>query len=221
MPFKSRSLKELIPLTPYLVVALIIFIAALSGLVSLADEVIEGETLAVDIRLLELINRMSTPWLDNIFIWITWLGDIIFVTAATTVACATLVKKSRQRAAVFIASSVIGSVIISNSLKLLFARPRPDLWQALVTESTFSFPSGHAIASSTLALSTSIVLWRSKWRWSAIAVGAVYVALIGFSRLYLGAHYPSDVLAGWLVSTCWVLIVAGVMSLRLSRLRTA
>lgn len=211
MPFKNRSLRELIPLTPYMAVALIVFIAALSGLVSLADEVVEGEALAVDVRLLELINQISTPWLDDLFIWITWLGDIIFVAAATTVACAILAKRSRQRAAVFIASSVIGSVIISNSLKLLFARARPDLWQSLVAESTFSFPSGHAIASSTLALSVSIILWRTKWRWSAVTVGVLYVVLVGFSRLYLGAHYPSDVLAGWLVSTCWVLMVGGIM----------
>lgn len=214
MSSRNRSIEEFIPLAPYLVVVLIVFILALSGFAWLADEVTEVETLAIDIELLRYINQLSAPWLDNLFIFITWLGDIIFVATAAALTCLVLAKRARQRSAIFMASNIIGSVIISHSLKLLFARQRPDLWQALVTESTFSFPSGHAIASCTLALSICIVLWRTKWRWSAVILGAIYVALVGFSRLYLGIHYPSDVIGGWLISIDWVLIVFMISMLK-------
>lgn len=213
MGLPKRLFHEYGPVLPYLVGALIVFIAAVSGFVSLAEEVREGDALAVDVKILELINQLSAPWLDSFFTFATHLGDVIAVAAVGLAACAVLFKKRQHRSVVLLVASVLGAVIISHSLKLLFARPRPELWEALVNVTTFSFPSGHAIASSALALTLAYISWATKWRVAAVITGVVYAFLVGLSRLYLGVHYPSDVVAGWLVSTAWVLIVVGVFHL--------
>lgn len=213
MIFRSRSFRDFLPFTLYITGALFVFIVAVSGFVALADEVREGEALAIDVRILEMINQISTAWLDRFFTVVTWLGDFLFVTAVSVGLCGVLLKKRAYRSVATVASVMLGAVFISQALKLLFARPRPELWEALVHVSTPSFPSGHAIASSALALTVVYFLWSKAWRLSVVVIGVLYVVLIGFSRLYLGVHYPSDVVAGWLVSTAWFVIVVSTIHL--------
>ena len=104
-----------------------------------------------------------------------------------------------------------GAALLNMVLKLIFERPRPDLWEQLIIETSFSFPSGHAMASSALAFSVIAIAWNTRFRWYAVGVGVLFMLVIGFSRLYLGVHYPTDVLAGWFVSGAWVLLVALVV----------
>lgn len=103
--------------------------------------------------------------------------------------------------------TIIGSVILNLLLKLVFVRDRPTLWKSLVTEKSFSFPSGHAMASMTLALMITWVFWYSPVKNLVMFLATGYVLIIGFGRLYLGVHYPSDVLMGWIVSLAWVAII--------------
>src|SRR3990167_6860759 len=100
--------------------------------------------------------------------------------------------------------------LLNFGLKLLFGRSRPELWTHLVTESSYSFPSGHAMLSSALALALVSIFWGTKYRVTVAIGAALYIAMIGFTRLYLGVHYPSDIIAGWCASFAWVIIVTSI-----------
>jgi undecaprenyl-diphosphatase len=82
----------------------------------------------------------------------------------------------------------------------LLHRARPHLWTSPAPEFDYGFPSGHAMASMTLVAALSILSWNSRWRWFVLIIGTLFVLIIGWTRLYLGVHYPSDVLAGWMVA---------------------
>ena len=107
-----------------------------------------------------------------------------------------------------------GATVMNQVLKYIFERARPQLWEQLVHETSYSFPSGHAMVSAALGLAVVAALWNSRWRWWAVGVATVYILFVGFSRLYLGVHYPTDVLGGWLVSAAWVTAVALVLRRR-------
>lgn len=175
-----------------------------------ANEVLDGNTQQVDQGILKFISSFANPVLDQIVLMLTLFGGVAFVFFVTCIATVYLYKTKRQRLALFTAFS-LGGVLLTNSLlKLLFERERPALWESLVHESTYSFPSGHAALSCALALTAVIMMWRVRWRWVAVTVGALYILIIGFTRLYLAVHYPTDIIAGWLVASTWVLIVATI-----------
>ena len=83
-------------------------------------------------------------------------------------------------------------------------RMRPDLWLSITPETTYSFPSGHAMASATLAMAIIMLCWPTRARWWVTIVAIVLAVLVGVSRIYLGVHYPSDILTGWIASIAWV-----------------
>jgi undecaprenyl-diphosphatase len=199
-----------------LVAAFVFFGVPVFVFVRLAEEVREKDTLAFDDSVLRAINSISQPWLDALVASVTVLGGVIGVLVLTAGLALLLWSRKAYRALAQVAVGVGGAVVLNALLKLAFQRDRPQLWERIVTENSYSFPSGHAMASSALALSLIVSLWPTKWRWIAVAVGLVYVLAIGFSRLYLGVHYPTDVLAGWAVSTAWVMIVTVVLTRRIS-----
>jgi membrane-associated phospholipid phosphatase len=122
--------------------------------------------------------------------------------------------RQHRGAAYTLAAGVGGAAILNAVLKLSFQRVRPSLWIPIVHESSFSFPSGHAMASSALALTIMVLVWPTRWRWPAIVLGAAYIVLIGFTRVYLGVHYPSDVIGGWAVSFVWIMTMRAIISRR-------
>lgn len=158
----------------------------------------------MDARILLHINEWSSPWLDQLMLFVTNLGGYLFVLFATFIIAAFLIRTKRWYSAILVTIGVGGAAVITSILKLIFARDRPELWQVLEYESTYSFPSGHATLSFALALCIVALCWRTKWRWHVVGTAILYVALIGFSRLYLGVHYPTDILAGWTVAGVWV-----------------
>jgi membrane-associated phospholipid phosphatase len=89
--------------------------------------------------------------------------------------------------------------------KSAFARVRPDFWVSLLPETTFSFPSGHAMQSMAVVAGLVALTWRGRWRWPVALIGLCVVFLVGLSRIYLGVHYPSDILAGWTAALAWVI----------------
>jgi undecaprenyl-diphosphatase len=179
--------------------------------VGLADEVRDRDTLQFDEAVLRFVNQASTPALDRVVIAITNLGDKLAVVVFALVAGVMLYRSRRRRAAVVVLLGVAGAAALNLIIKSLFQRDRPELWERLVTETSYSFPSGHSMASSALALSLIIVMWNTKYRLPVVCILGVYAILVGLSRLYLGVHYPTDVLAGWLVSATWVGLVAQVV----------
>jgi undecaprenyl-diphosphatase len=92
----------------------------------------------------------------------------------------------------------------------------------VITETGYSFPSGHAMLSSALILSVVFIIWKTRFRWVGVIIGAILIGLIGLSRVYLGVHFPTDIVAGWSVSFVWVFIVLVVtksLSIELRRLK--
>jgi membrane-associated phospholipid phosphatase len=89
--------------------------------------------------------------------------------------------------------------------KATLQRVRPQLWQSPAPEYDYGFPSGHAMANIAFVVTVVILSWRRPWRGWIVGVGAIYVLTIAWTRLYLGVHYPSDILAGWLASVAWTI----------------
>lgn len=195
-------------ITIRLLFALVLFAACTLIFVRIAREVRLHETLPIDVAILNCVRDLSTPWLDVANRFLTQLGGVLFVPTVTIVLAGILWLKRYHDHALLIMAGVGGASVLSLVLKAFFARARPELWPSLVIETTFSFPSGHAMASSALATSIVAALWFTKWRWSAVIIGTVYVVIIGFTRLYLGVHYPSDIVAGWLLGVAWVAAVS-------------
>lgn len=190
-----------------LTVVTLIFWGAIGLFITVADEVLERQPIGIDHWALTTVHSFHQPWLDQVVIWLTGLGSAVFIAIITTILALTLVYYKRIRLALFIALASGGAAIMNYVLKALFQRDRPDLWQALVVERSYSFPSGHAMASSALAFGIMALLWNTRWRWLAILLGSLLIVVVGFTRIYLGVHYPSDVVAGWCVSFAWVVVV--------------
>ena len=122
-----------------------------------------------------------------------------------------LIRWRRKGDATFFAIAVSGAALINYVAKLGFARARPDLWVSISPEVTYSFPSGHAMSSLAVAGALIVLTCRSEWRVPITVLALLAVIGIGLSRIYLGVHYPSDILAGWAASTAWV---AGIVMAR-------
>lgn len=107
------------------------------------------------------------------------------------------------RAAAFSAVTLGGSGLLNVAAKQLFARERPALWESIAPEHNFSFPSGHAMGSMTLAWVLVLLAWPTRWRWPVLVAMLGFVPAVGWSRVHLGVHFPSDILAGWSLATAW------------------
>jgi membrane-associated phospholipid phosphatase len=181
----------------------------------LADNVIEDET-ASDQRLADWLHGRATDPLTDVFHAITFLGNFVTLLAVTLVAVAVLWRRSERTDAFFVALAFIGAQVLSNGMKLGFRRERPFFPDPLATESTFSFPSGHALVSLAVYGAIALVLARhlsSRWHQALLFAGTtVLVLAIGFSRLYLGVHFLSDVLAGFAAGAAWLsLLYVGLL----------
>ena len=182
-----------------------------AGFVHLTDEVIEGSTLHLDQAVLLGIHQVHSPWLDALVASTTDIGGLIGVVILTLLAVGLLCLARKYRAVVQLLIGVGGAGLMNVLLKNMFERARPDLWQWLVHESSYSFPSGHAMASSALAMSVVLILWHTRWRWGAVAAAALYTVYVGLTRLYLGVHYPSDIIGAWIISAAWVVLASMVI----------
>lgn len=207
MNYYIRSLVSTVVRNKRVAYAFLVFGVCIAFFASLADEVAENETLPYDQAVLRAVRGIATPTLDAVFVVGTDFGGIIGASVLGLLVAAYLVYKRQWRKTIFLAFALIGAALLSVLLKLIFIRDRPDLWEHLVSESSYSFPSGHAMGSSALAMAITVLGWKTHFRWLIIGVAAIYMIFIGFSRLYLGVHYPTDIVAGWLISAAWVSVV--------------
>jgi membrane-associated phospholipid phosphatase len=187
--------------------ALLVFAIPVTAFVGLANEIKKANPVPGDLAILHAIHHLSSPLLDTLFVIITTLGSAAAVIVGLVLLVAYLLRHNHRRDALFLATAVGGTAVLNVAFKLLFHRVRPTLWHQIVTETGYSFPSGHAMISCSLALTIMILCWPTRWRRTAIIGGTVYFVLVGISRLYLGVHYPSDVLGGWCVSIAWIYLV--------------
>lgn len=146
--------------------------------------------------LLQSIHGLHTPFLDGLFLFSHELGTLRFSALLALVAISWHVRRGERRAA--LAWLVVGLTTISvdSFVKPGFGRARPELWPRMIEPTSFSFPSGHALVSATLfPLFAWVTLRLRRIRFLVLGVGVPL--FVGFGRLYLGVHWPTDVLAGW------------------------
>lgn len=172
----------------------------------IATRVHERDDIRFDRSFLTWLNGFSSPGFDTFALLATQLGDSLITAVFIIGLAGVLWVKQRQRQAVFVLAAYGGAGFINFLLKHGFERDRPSLWTTLVTESSYSFPSGHAMLSSAIAFIIILLLWNTRYRWWAVVSGGLYAFIVGATRLYLGVHFPSDVVAGWCVSAAWALI---------------
>lgn len=170
---------------------------------ALMGEVQEKAVFWFDAPLLNSLHALTTPTLDHFFVITSRLGYRYGVVPVDALIVVLLVVQRRFRDGLFFGISVIGSAILNIAAKNHFARMRPDLWLSITPESTYSFPSGHAMGSATLGMAVVILCWRTRWRWPVLTLSVVFALLVGTSRVYLGVHFPSDILAGWAAAIAW------------------
>lgn len=163
---------------------------------ALAEDVWEHESFPWDQPVLLYLHSFASPRLDRVVVFVTNLGMGYGTIPASLLLVVWLVYRRRRRDAVFATVAIGGVAIIETLLKLLFHRVRPHLWAGVVTETDYGFPSGHATVNTAFAVTLAMLAWRTRWRWPVLAFAAAWVATIDLTRLYLGVHYPSDVLAG-------------------------
>ena len=187
----------------------------------LASEVMEGETLAFDRRIVLAFRKADDPsrpigpaWISSVLLDLTALGGptVIFLIVAAIVGFLTL--QGRYWTALFILLTAGSGELVNYAMKSLFFRPRPSIVPHLRDAFSSSFPSGHAMQSAIIYLTLGAMLMRlaerrlTKIYCCTVAMGLTF--LVGLSRVYLGVHYPTDVLAGWIVglfwaSLCWLI----------------
>src|SRR5215204_5521366 len=187
--------------------------------IELADEVVEGESRAFDRTVLLWIHSTFPGWLEGPMRLVTALGYYWVVVPLLAVAAAFFFRRGWRLSAVLLLVSTAGSMVLTTVLKSVFERTRPELFDSGYQVSFYSFPSGHAtVAVGFYGMLTVIMAYRLRGlaRWLVVASGVLIVLLIGFSRLYLGVHYPTDVLAGYLSALLWLVCVGGVYALWLS-----
>jgi len=182
------------------------------GFAAMVGELHENEVFAFDAPILHALHAIATPTLDVFAVLMTKLGYLWGVVPLDAGVLLWLAWRRRFCDGLFFGVAVAGSAALNVVAKNYFARARPDLWLSLAPETTYSFPSGHAMGSATLGVALIFLCWRTRWRWQMLVVAVGFVLLVGLSRIYLGVHYPSDILAGWTAAIAWVFAMHALAS---------
>lgn len=191
-------------------------IGAFAFFVQLAEEVLEGETHGWDEAVLlamrapgDTSNPLGPHWLEEAARDITSLGGYAVLWLVSLAAIGYLLMVRERAEAVLVAVSVAGGTALNSLLKIGFGRPRPELVSPLADVFTASFPSGHAMMSAVTYLTLGVMLAQTQEKRRAaafiLAMAAIVTVLVGVSRIYLGVHWPSDVLAGWCAGAAWAM----------------
>jgi undecaprenyl-diphosphatase len=171
----------------------------------LAEDVWFREGFSWDAPIILTIHQFGNPTLDTVMRFVTQAGVIGAITIAIILA-GWFAWKRRYVEAFSILIAFGGAMAINSMLKLLFARPRPNLFPPLVVESSFSFPSGHVTASVAVFGFLAVLLWKNKhYVWAVLSGGLIF--MVAISRIYLGVHYPSDTIAAIALTSLWLIVV--------------
>lgn len=198
-------------------ILLLIVVALGWGFLELADEVMEGDTASLDESILLAMRNQADPadpigprWVEEIARDATALGGVAVLSLVTFTVVSFLWTLNLGKMAIYMLVVVFGALAIGSMLKLGFARPRPDLVPHGSHVYTHSFPSGHAMLAAatylSLALLSARLVTNRHLQILAVVLAIGVTVAVGLSRVYLGVHWPSDVLAGWALGTVWALI---------------
>lgn len=198
----------------YASLALLILGVGLFAFMGIADEMLEGDTLRIDRWLLLALRAPGDPadplgpeWVEEMFRDFTALGGVGVLGLLTLASVGYLWLQGMHRIALFVLLAIGGGLLMTLALKSGFDRPRPDLVSHGSMVYTSSFPSGHSMLSAVVYLTGGALLAvvHSARRTRIYLIGCAVLAtlLVGVSRVYLGVHWPSDVLAGWAAGAAW------------------
>jgi undecaprenyl-diphosphatase len=198
-------------------VALALIFGGIWAFAEIADEVTEGETQSFDqwaVRALRQPDAPAVPigpkWLHEVGRDMTALGGIAVLSLVSLSVAGYLLLVRKYHGLILVAVAILGALIISQGLKSLYDRDRPDIVPHLSITHSASFPSGHSMMSSAVYLTLGVLLARLVPRRVLktyfIVIALVLAFLVGVSRVYMGVHYPTDVLAGWTLGLVWALI---------------
>ncbi len=191
--------------------------AAILGLLWLSSEVLEGDTFAIDKAILLALRtkgNLAVPigpgWLLEVVRDITALGGETVLTLITIFVVGFLLAMRKSSTAWFVTGAITSGALVGGLLKHLFLRPRPEIVPHLMQATSASFPSGHAMNSAIIYLTLATLLARSlddqRVRIYLITIAIAVTVAVGISRVYLGVHWPSDVIAGWSVGALWAAV---------------
>ena len=205
--FMQRAGTTLGGLGAFLVAGMLIAVAAILLFGQVAEYVMSGRTQAFDDAVLKWMAANKTPLADAAMVEVTALGTGVVVLTIVGVSSLFLMLTRHKYSALLLLVATAGGLLLNTALKQFFDRPRPQLFEWGTHAVTSSFPSGHAM-SATIVYSTvaylAARLYERVWpRWVTMVLALTIIALICASRMYLGVHYPSDVLAGATIGLGW------------------
>ena len=208
----------------YLVGGATIAIACTWVFVELASHVQSGATQTFDEAVMRWMGAHRIEWIERSLLEITALGTGLVVMMIVLVSALFLIATQHRFSAFLLLVASAGGIVLNAVLKSSFDRPRPQLFEWLTEPSSSSFPSGHAMSSAIVYFTVAYLIARlEKRRWMralTIIASLLLVLLISVSRLYLGVHYPSDVLAGMIIGLAWAgFCLAGLEAVRVFGLR--
>lgn len=185
------------------------------GFAQIADEVLEKESQAFDSAILLAFRQLHTPVLDTVMALVTVLGEPVVLLCVGLGLGIWLLMRGRREQALTLAIAAAGAGGLNYWLKELFRRSRPALWERIVDVNHYSFPSGHAMVSLVVygTIGYLLAIHFRRWRLLIIASTILLVTAIGLSRLYLGVHWPTDVIAGYAAGIVW--LIASILSLEI------
>ena len=215
-----------------LLLAGMLLAGALWAFVELADEVREADEIPLDDESLLALRQPDAPgqprgpaWVAEAMRDLTALGSVAVLAAVTVVVLGFLLLAKRRATAAYVVVAVAGGATLAWALKNAFARERPEVVPALADVWTPAFPSGHAMLSAVVYLTLGAMLvrlvGRKRLKVYVIAIPILATITVGMTRVYLGVHYPSDVLAGWAAGFAWALLCAVVAAILDHRRRAA
>lgn len=194
--------------------ALLVIALGVMAFVELADDMTEADGQMFDLQVLHWLQPVAGEprgpwWLHEAAADLTSLGGISVLTLFAVIAFSFLLIQRKRLSALLLVVGLLGGVCLSEGLKALFERERPPLAYQAVETLNASFPSGHALLSTVFYLTVGVMLTRAfpQKRFKAFILGcAITIAmLIGLTRVYLGAHWASDVIAGWCAGAAWAM----------------
>jgi undecaprenyl-diphosphatase len=199
-----------------LLVSIALAAASLALFAQLANEVVEGDTHAFDERVLLALRApadtqdpIGPGWLEELMRDVTALGSTVVLTFLSLAVTGFLLLQGKRHTALLVVVAVGGGIVVSMLAKAGFDRPRPELVSHGARVYTTSFPSAHSMMAAVVYLTLGALLARIQPRLSLrlylIGLAAVLTISVGFSRVYLGVHWPTDVLAGWALGAAWAL----------------
>lgn len=204
----------------------------LLAFVAIAEETGEAEHLPLEAKILRAMRTADDPgriigpaWIGEVVRDCSAMGGATITGLLTVMVAGCLANNGQKREAILVMVAVVGGVLLGAALKLLFQRPRPEVVPHLANVADSSFPSGHSLTSAVVYITLGVLLARSAGSWRQklffISAGLLLSGLVGVSRVMLGVHYPSDVLAGWTAGLGWALLCRVVVDVFWPRLGAA